>query len=168
LEEPLRDLTPKPGTGRPLAERMFTLYGYTFTVKERVRPDVISILQGFSQDAAMSEVLSTIDTAVVECLELARRTDATNGNAGVEPAAAWRELRSDPDYVVDLDVMMEVAMLCIEVATGRPPTPLESSSESPGTPPPGTLSTDASASPEAPEDSTISTPEPSAMLLTPR
>lgn len=95
---------------RPVArpeDRSFIIAGQQFTVRERVRPEVLSRVDDLSTDKSGTENIRTSDQIIIDCLL-------------PEDAARWHEARADETNIIEIDDMQRIANWALEVLTDRP------------------------------------------------
>lgn len=100
----------------PESERQCVIGGETFTIRAKVRPEVLApylgMIGGLASDMSEDEAITLLDTLM--------------GNLVVPgEAEKWARVRenSDPEQALSVDDMQAVIQWAIQVATGRPTEP---------------------------------------------
>jgi hypothetical protein len=121
----------------PVEERQCVIGGETFTIRAKVRPEVLApylgMIGGLAETMTEDEAINLLDTLM--------------GNLVVPgEAEKWARVReiADPEQALSVADMQAVIQWAIQVATGRPTEPSSPSSDGSATTGTGTASTDAS------------------------
>lgn len=127
----------RSATLRPVEERECIIGGETFTIRAKVRPEVLApylgMIGGLASDMTEDEAINLLDTLMANL---------------VVPGEAekWARVRDidDPELALSIFDVQEVIQWAISVATGRPTMPSSPSADGSATTGTGTPSTDES------------------------
>jgi hypothetical protein len=122
---------------KPVEDRQCVIGGETFTIRAKVRPEVLApylgMIGGLAADMSENEAIELLDTLMTNL---------------VVPGEAekWTRVResADPEQALNVADMTSVIQWAIEVATGRPTEPSSPSADGSATTVTGTPSTAAS------------------------
>lgn len=93
-------------------DRQFKIAGQTYTVRKRVRPEVLAMLGEFEADSTFKHTIEQLDAMILATLTR-------------ESAERWHAMRTsdddeDGEGTVDLEGMNAVLEFAIEAVTNRP------------------------------------------------